>query len=188
MYKFIPTVRCKFCSTLHRFEDIFDFLLKTGLFLHPTFLSSENWGTSLRRKFIGLVVVCRDTRVISSVIFSMRINFNNHTVHDRQTDRQTSRLVFTARLRPQFQMPPVRGSVVRIRGMMRTQYFWIRTSLSSTAAARRHAASTAAARYDRREVAGMANFKMYLRQFCSNRVEFFTIYRRHTQKNDGPEF
>ena len=57
---------------------------------------------------------------------------------------------------------------------MRTQHFWIRTSLSSTAAARRHAASTAAARYDRREVAGMANFKMYLlRQFCFNPVEFF---------------
>ena len=38
----------------------------------------------------------------------------------------------------------------------------------------RHAASTAAARYDREEVAGMGNFKMYLlRQFCSNRVEFF---------------
>jgi len=54
---------------------------------------------------------------------------------------------------------------------------------------RRHAASTDAARYDRREVAGMANFKMYLlRQFCSNRVEFFTIHRRHRRKNDGPEF
>ena len=65
-------------------------------------------------------------------------------------------------------MPPIRK-----RGMMRMQHFWIRTSLSSTAAARRHAASTAAARYDWREVAGMANFKMYLlRQFCSNRVEF----------------
>ena len=79
-------------------------------------------------------------------------------------------------------MPPVRGSVVRIRGMMRTQHFWIRTSLSSTAAARRHAASTAAARYDRREVAGMANFKMYLlRQFCSNTEDTGA-------KNDGPEF
>jgi len=40
--------------------------------------------------------------------------------------------------------------------------------------AARHADSTSAARYDRQEVAGMANFKMYLlRQFCSNRVEFF---------------
>ena len=57
-----------------------------------------------------------------------------------KTNIKTSRLVFTARLRPQFRMPPIRGSVVRIRGMMRTQHFWIRTSLSSTAAARRHAA------------------------------------------------
>jgi len=57
------------------------------------------------------------------------------------TDRQTSRLFFTARLRPQFQMPLVRGSVVRIRGMMRTQHFSIRTSLLSTAAARCHPAS-----------------------------------------------
>jgi len=31
-------------------------------------------------------------------------------------------------------------------------HFWMRTSLSSTAAARRHAASTAAARYDRRRL------------------------------------
>jgi len=53
--------------------------------------------------------------------------------------------------------------------MMRMQHFCIRTSLLSTAAARRHAGSTAAARYDRQEVAGMANFKMYLlRQFCLN--------------------
>jgi len=59
-------------------------------------------------------------------------------------------------------MPPVRGSVV----------------------------STAAARYHRREVAGMANFKMYLlRQFCSNRVQFFyNTQETQTQKNDGPEF
>jgi len=48
-----------------------------------------------------------------------------------------------------------------------------------------------AARYDRREVAGMAYFKMYLlRQFCSNRVEFFVQYTGDTdaEKNDGPEF
>jgi len=49
--------------------------------------------------------------------------------------------------------------------------------------AARHATSTAAARYDRPEVAGMANFKMYLlRQFCLNWVEFFTIHRRHRRK------
>ena len=102
----------------------------------------------------------------------------------------TSRLVFTARLRPQFRMPPVRGSVVRIRGMMRAQHFWIRTSLSSTSAAPFHATSTAATRYDRREVAGMANFKMYLLcQFCSYRVEIFLQYTGDIDaKNDGPEF
>jgi len=33
-----------------------------------------------------------------------------------------------------------------------------------------------------------ANFKIYLlRQFCSIRVEFFTIHRRHRRKNDRPE-
>ena len=98
------------------------------------------------------------------------------------TDRQTSQLFFTARLRPQFQMPLVRGSVVRIRGMMRTQHFSIRTSLSSAVRPRRQ--YTAAARYDRREVAGMTNFKMYLlRQFCSNRVEFFyTTQKTPVQK------
>ena len=52
------------------------------------------------------------------------------------------------------------------------------------------AASTDAARYDRREVAGMANFKMYLlRQFCSNRVEIYLQYTGDTDaKNHGPEF
>jgi len=45
--------------------------------------------------------------------------------------------------------------------------------MSSTAAASRDDGSSAAARYDRREVAGMANFKIYLlRPFCSNRVNF----------------
>jgi len=70
---------------------------------------------------------------------------------------------------------------------MRTQHFWIRTSVVDAA---RHAASIAAARYDRREVAGMANFKMYLlHQFCSNRVElFYNTQETQTQKNDGPEF
>jgi len=38
--------------------------------------------------------------------------------------------------------------------------------------------------FDAREVAGMANFKMYLpRQFCSNRVDFFyNIQETQTQK------
>jgi len=75
---------------------------------------------------------------------------------------------------------------------MRTQHFWVRTSFCRRLLlhATRHAASTAAARYDRREVAGMANFKIYLlRQFCSNRVELFLQYTGDTDaKNDGPEF
>jgi len=46
------------------------------------------------------------------------------------------------------------------------------------------------ARYDRQEVAGMANFKMYLlRQFCSNRAKFFLQHTGDTDaKYDGPEF
>ena len=107
----------------------------------------------------------------------------------RQTDSQTSRWVFTARLHPQFRMPQfpdlwsesaercgrnISGSAHLCRPLMLQ---------------RRHAASTDAARYDRRDVAGMANFKMYLlRKFCWNRVEFFTIHRRYRRKNDGPEF
>jgi len=75
------------------------------------------------------------------------ISFNNYlnqatVAHKRklraeQTDNQAStcRWVFTARLRPQFRMPPVRRSLVRIRGMMRTQHFWISTSSTATAAA-----------------------------------------------------
>jgi len=51
------------------------------------------------------------------------------------TTTTTSRLAITVRLRTQVRMPPVRGSAVRICEMMRTQHFWIRTSLSSTAAA-----------------------------------------------------
>jgi len=47
-----------------------------------------------------------------------------------------------------------------------------------------HAASTVAARYDRREVAGMANFNMHLlHQFCSNGVEFFY----NTQETQTPK-
>jgi len=67
---------------------------------------------------------------------------------------------------------------------MRMQHFWIRTSVVDcrrTLPATRHAASTGTARYNRREVARMANFKMYLlRQFCSNRVKFFLQYTGDT--------
>jgi len=74
--------------------------------------------------------------------------------------------------------PPVRGSVVRICGTMRTQHCWIRTSLSSTAAA------VPAGMLPMLSVcgctlrsAGTADFKMYLlHQFCSNRISF-TVHR-----------
>ena len=46
-----------------------------------------------------------------------------------------------------------------------------------------HSASSERIPFDRRQVAEMANFKMYLlRQFCSNRLDFFTIHRRHRRK------
>jgi len=109
-----------------------------------------------------------------------------HTDRHTQTDRQTRLKIralqvcnrankpvgFYGPIGPQFRMPPVHGSVVRIRGIMRMQRFWICTSLSSTAAGRHHAASTAAARYNLQGVAGMANFKTYLlHQFCYNTQE-----------------
>ena len=109
-------------------------------------------------------------------VYSEDFSLLNRKPHSLSGLQATCRLFFTARLRLQFRMPPVHGSVVRIRRMMRTQHFWIRTSLSSTAAAL-HATIGG-------EVAGMANFKMYfLRQFCSNRVDFFyNIQETQTQK------
>jgi len=88
------------------------------------------------------------SRVLVTKVHQNRSTLKGRSAGQRHTDRQTqrqtrltSRLVITARLRPQFRMPPVRGSVVRIRGMMRTLHFWIHTSLSSTVTARRHTAS-----------------------------------------------
>jgi len=77
---------------------------------------------------------------------------------------------------------------------MRTQHFRIRTphivDCHCCCSAGTPVASTDAARNDRREVAGMANFKMYLlRQFRSNRVEFFLQYTGDIDaKNDGQNF
>ena len=88
--------------------------------------------------------------------------------------------------RQQFRMPPVRNA--------RRASIAARRCCSSTAAARcctlvLQYASSERIPFDRRGIAGMANFKIYLlRQFCSNRVEFFTIHGRHRRKNDGPEF
>ena len=68
-------------------------------------------------------------------VYSEDFSLLNRKPHSLSGLQATCRLFFTARLRLQFRMPPVHGSVVRIRGMVRTQHFWIRTSLSSTAAA-----------------------------------------------------
>ena len=78
---------------------------------------------------------------ISSGPWALLLKLLAHFFPAKRDRQSTSRLVFAARLRPEFRMPPVRGPVVRIRGMVQTQHFWIRTSLSSTAAARRHTAS-----------------------------------------------
>jgi len=104
--------------------------------------------------------------------------FNMHT------ERMTSRLVFMARLCPQFRTHPVPNALS------------LECPRASIAARRRAAGSI---RISRRAscccssaTAGIAigaNFKIYLlRKFCSNRVDFFTIHRRHRRKSDGPEF
>ena len=80
----------------------------------------------------------------------------------------TSRLVFTARLRPQFRTPPASNAPSS------------ECPRASIAARRRAAGSI------RISIAGIAigeNFKIcLLHQFCSNRVDFFTIHRRHRRK------
>ena len=87
--------------------------------------------------------------------------------------------------RQQFRMPPVRNAMpAELR------------SLHVCAAAARcctlvlHSASSERIPFDWREVAGMANFKIYLlHQFCSNRVDFlYNTQETQMQKNDGPEF
>ena len=91
---------------------------------------------------------------------------------------RTSRLVFTARLRPQFRTPPVPNA---------SSSECPRASI----AARRRAASSI--RISRRAscccssaIAGIvigANFKIYLfRQFVRIESNFFTIHRRHRRK------
>ena len=54
----------------------------------------------------------------------MHTHIHTHMHTDIHTHMHTSRLIFTARLRAQFQMPPVRNH-----GLMWTQHFWIRTSV-----------------------------------------------------------
>ena len=79
-----------------------------------------------------------------------------------------------ARLRSQFRTPPVPNAPSwEPRNNADATFLDPHICLRLPVHAARHAASTAAVRYDRWQGAGMANFKMYLlRQFCSNRVEF----------------
>ena len=110
----------------------------------------------------------------------LSLSFCCKIVHILVTIKEASRWGFTARLRPQFRMPPVRNA------------HW-----ASIAARRRAAGSITISRRAScccsSAIAGIAigaNFKMYLlRPFCANRVEiFFAVHRRHRRKNDGPEF
>jgi len=105
-------------------------------------------------------------------------------VANRQTDWQTSRWVFTARLRPQFPMLLVRGSVVRICGSMQTNI-----SGSAPLSSSQYCCYTQYTTIGGR-LPEWQNFKMYfLRQFCLNWVEIFLQYTGDTDaKNDGPEF
>jgi len=76
-------------------------------------------------------------------------------------------------------MPPVRGSVVRIRGMMRMQHFWIHTSLSSIAAAC----------YGGRLPEWQTSKCISTVSFVRIESSFFLQYTGNTDAtNDGPEF
>ena len=93
----------------------------------------------------------------------------------RNRETQTSRLVFTARLRPQFQTPPVRNAPE-----LRLLHAAGSISIS-------HQASCCCSS----AIAGVgANFKIYLfSQLCSNLVQILLQYTGDTDaKNDGPEF
>jgi len=81
--------------------------------------------------------------------------------------------------RQQFRIPPVRNAR---RALIAARWCCCKMVL--------HSASSDRTPFDRRGVAGMANFKIYLlRQFCSNGVDFFyNTQETQTQKNDGPEF
>jgi len=90
-------------------------------------------------------------------------------------------LVFTARLCPQVWMPSSRICGQNPRNDTDATFLDPHISVVDC---------RCAACYNRREVAEMANFKMYLlRQFCLKWVEFFLQYTVDTDaKNDGPEF
>ena len=82
-------------------------------FVEWTLHDSDLWPTDL--KVACLVIFCKCEPYVT---------FCSNAKGRHVTDRCTSRLAFTAQLRPQFRMPPV-----PIRGMMWTQHLWIRTSV-----------------------------------------------------------
>jgi len=86
--------------------------------------------------------------------------------------KETSRWVFTARLRPQFRMPAVRNAPE-----LRSQHDAAPPVQLQYPGERRAAAANAG-------IAIGANFKIYLlRQFCSHRVEiFYNTQETQTQK------
>jgi len=90
----------------------------------------------------------------------------------------TSQWVFTARLRPSSECPQFadlwsESAKRRGRNISGSAHL-CRPLLLQRRPAHCRCCLSAASRYDRREVAGMADFKMYLlHQFCSNRVKFF---------------
>jgi len=97
----------------------------------------------------------------------------------------TSRWVFTARLRPQFRTPQVPNA--RSSECPRASIAARRLAAGPITISRRASCCCSNA------IAGIAigaNFKMYLlRQFCSNRVEFFLRYTGDTNaKKGGSEF
>jgi len=114
-----------------------------------------------------------------------------HTPHGLRVQtvayNSKSRWVFTARLRPQFRMPPVRGSVVRIRQMMRKHHFWICTSSTATASTLLHAG--AALRFQRahtiRSAGGCRNGKLQNVSPPSVLFESSRIFLQHTGETDA---
>jgi len=118
-------------------------------------------------------------------LFRQRLTMVEHQLSVDKHDN-TSRLVFTARLRPQFQTPTVPNA--------RRASIAARRCCSSTAAARWCCSPLPVSAYH--SIGGCCrngkfqNVSMYLlRQFCLNRVEFFLQYTGDIDaKNDGPEF
>jgi len=119
------------------------------------------------------------SRVLMTKFRQNRSTLKGRSAGQRHTHRQTSRLVFTARLRPQFRTPPVPNA--RSSECPRASIAARRRAAGSIRISRRASCCCSSA------IAGIAiaaNFKIYLlRQFCSNRVQFFyNTQETRTQK------